>query len=185
MYYIKSKTVDKSINIDTDLIIKLGGDFQWGLWGDDYGIVTPYIGIAWKGVQLRESNWYSEYEFGYFMMQAKTEGPTSTTVTPSPIDTITTTTHSFPFTVSIVRPITLFSNFKLTPKAGIGFMSFYTSSTNGNSGFTNFFITKAALEIRYQLNNFLDILIDNSLIVSFSDSHSYYYIPSLGVALKF
>ncbi len=174
------------LKIKHPITIKAGVPFSWGYWGDDFNLLVPYVGVAWRsGYLLGSKTWISEFEVGYFARKAKTNGPLDSKVIPSPTGDLSTTFHAFPITVSLVRPINLSNSIELTPKFGTGIMITYVKSTNPEDGFISFFILKPGLDIRIRLSDSLALTLDNFLIISFDDELTYYYIPSLGISLSF
>ncbi len=168
------------------ITIKAGVPFSWGYWGDDFNLLVPYVGVAWRsGYLLGSKTWIGEFEVGYFARKAKTNGPLDANVIPSPTGNLSTTFHALPITMSLVRSIDLSNTIELTPKFGTGIMVAYVKSTNSEDGFISFFILKPGLDIRIKLSDSLSLTLDNSLIISFDDELTYYYIPSLGISLSF
>lgn len=174
-YSAYSLEVDKQekIPVNHKLSLKLGGFITWGHYSDYYTISTPYIGISWRGIPLRNSkNWIGEIELGFFTMNGNN-------------GTVNVNSTGMPITFSLVRPIKLSSKFELNPKLGFGFLLLHSSSSNQSSGMTPFFLIKPAVEVVYQITESIGILLDNSFMTAIEDGVSFYYTPSLGVSYRF
>ncbi|GMT50122.1 MAG: hypothetical protein IEMM0008_1661 [bacterium] len=156
--------------------IRVGFPF---IFGHNQGIIERkllYFSLFWRDRFLGDDLFY-EIDLSYFAYKNKV------TVTAGMSET-----HNFPITFSVLYSLKLSRSLRVNPKAGVGYMLAYGTSTLLGDRFSSFLVAKPGLEMEWTLSRRFSIHLGGDMLMTLplkGSGITFFVIPNVGLSYGF